>query len=201
MVVDLSTATAEELAAAGRGLGRLGGRTDGGRGHLLMAGGRESDARLEKESAAADVAVAVEAAGGGAVDDLAAAIAEALRGLAGVPGRRVAVVVTDGARRSDREAWRRAAEAADQAGAPLLVTGLWSGRFDPGIRRQLRELAATTGGRLFLVQGAAGLETMLEEYGMLLDAAVSLRFAEGGGEVRLEATRPELEVRAPRRIR
>ena len=75
------------------------------------------------------------------------------------------LVVTDGLGTRSKKPWAEVHRAAKRAGIPVLVAGIWSEDFPAGLRKELRKLAAATGGAVFYVQGPGQADDLVERFG------------------------------------
>jgi hypothetical protein len=122
-------------------------------------------------------------------------------------GRTFLVLLTDGRNEPAKEEWQAAAEAAGEAGVPILVIALWDEGFNSRTRKSLKRLTDVSGGSLFLVQGRAQLESAADRFGRYLDGGYSVRFRSPGGDpqtatmISVSASDKELEVSAPKSVR
>ncbi len=204
LAVDLSPAGASEFEQIRRYLRPLARRATDGRGRLFAAatGGGEGSGWSEDAS---PLERALRAGGGGNLPEL---VETSLALFKGQRARTFLVVLTDG-RSGDptKAAWKEAAEAAADAGVPVLVMALWNNEFSQRTRKNLQQLAGATGGRLFLAQGIDQLPLAVERYLRVLDSGVALRFRpptpskEGVRKIAVEATEKGVEVQNPRTIR
>jgi hypothetical protein len=137
--------------------------------------------------------------------DLAGMVTAALAGLVDRPGRRLALVVTDGGDTGSRDDWRRAEETATAAAAPILVVER------PGLEGRpasaLDRLVESCGGERFSAPTGELMGTVLRHYGDLLEATYAVRFQRPGGtrsapmKVRISTADDTLEVRHPKQVR
>jgi hypothetical protein len=172
-----------------------------GRGRLFVAsssGVGDWDAEPESSSATGSSQPPMNVAG---------LIEAALERFEGERGRRFLVVLTDGRNDPTKDEWRRATDAAGQAGVPILVVALWDGEFSKKTRKNLRKLTAVSGGSLFLVQGRTQIASAADRFGRYLDGGYAVRFRmpslEKGGSIAVlvSAMDREVTVSAPESIR
>jgi hypothetical protein len=139
--------------------------------------------------------------------NVAGLVEAALERFEGERGRRFLVVLTDGRNEPTKDEWRRAADAAGEAGVPILVVALWDGEFSKRTRKQLRKLTDVSGGSLFLVQGRTQIASAADRFGRYIDGGYAIRFrmpsALKGGPVTVSvsATDRDITVNAPESIR
>ena len=138
--------------------------------------------------------------------DLATLVITSLARFEGQRGRTFLILVTDGRFDTSKAVWSDAAMAVDRAGVPILVLTLWDNKFPQRARKQLQQIVAASGGRLFLVQAPDQLGGAVERYGRVIDAGVALRFQTPSGmkspsPVSVKASDRSIEVTAPRMIR
>ena len=200
VAVDVASGSAAGWSQSGGRLFSLVQRARGGRGHVFFA----ADGRIGIWDAGPG-----EARGGPAsvsAGGLTSLIIDSLGRFEGHRGRAFLVVVTDGRSDADKAAWKAAADAATRAGVPVLVIALWDDNFSGRIRKNLKEIAESSGGGLFLVQGSDQLDRAAERFGPMIDAGVALRLLLPPGvtlpaQVSVEATEKSLEVTAPKGVR
>ncbi len=171
VAVDVAAGSGAGWSQSGGRLFPLVERTRGGRGHVFFAADGRIGAWDGGPGAARGNQDVVSAAG------LTSLIIESLGRFEGRRGRSFLVVVTDGRSDEDKAAWKAATDAAAGAGVPVLVIALWDDNFNYRIRRNLKEVAESSGGGLFLVQGSDQLDRAAERFGPMIDAGVALRFA------------------------
>ena len=200
VAVDLSPSDVSKWPAIGRGLEPLTERVGGGRGRVFVAtDGNETDWDVDPEK----IPEALESPAGG---DLATLIVTSLARFEGQRGRTFLILLTDGRFDTSKSTWSDATAAVDRAGVPILVLALWNDDFPQRARKTLQQIAAASGGRLFLVQGTDQLGGVVERYGRIIDAGVALRFqmpagAKSPSPVSVEAKDRSIEVTAPKMIR
>jgi hypothetical protein len=200
VAVDLSPAGLSKWPAIGRGLEPLTERVGGGRGRVFVAtDGFETDWDV-------DPGKIPEALGSPAGGDLATLIVTSLARFEGQRGRTFLILLTDGHFDTSKSTWSDAMAVVDRAGVPILVLALWNDEFPQRARKTLQQIAAASGGRLFLVQGTNQLGGVVERYGRIIDAGVTLRFQMPAGmkspsPVSVEAKERSIEVTAPKMIR
>jgi hypothetical protein len=124
----------------------------------------------------------------------------------GQRGRTFLILLTDGHFETSKSTWSDATAAVDRAGVPILVLALWNDEFPQRARKTLQQIAAASGGRLFLVQGTDQLGGAVERYGRIIDAGVALRFQMPAGmkspsPISVEANDRSIKVTAPKMIR
>ena len=200
VAVDLSPEQVSEWPAVGRALEPLAERAGGGRGRIFVAtdgdqGGWELDPGRISE--------ALESPPGG---DLATLVLTSLARFEGQRGRSFLILVTDGRFDASKAVWSDAAMAVDRAGIPILVLALWDDKFPQRARKHLQQIAAASGGRLFMVQAPDQLGGAVERYGRVIDAGVALRFQKPPGMkspslVSVKANDRSIEITAPKMIR
>ena len=140
-------------------------------------------------------------------DNVARLVIASIERFEGRFGRTFLVVLTDGRNEPAKEEWQAAAEAAGEAGVPILVIALWDEKFNNRTRKSLKKLTDISGGSLFLVQGRAQLESAADRFGRYLDGGYSVRFRspDGGRQtvttVSVSASEKDLDVSAPKTIR
>jgi hypothetical protein len=198
---DLSPQSAVDWQRISRGLDPLMERARDGRGRAFVATVGEVGGWNEQPTTFEDEVD--EVAGG----DLAGLISDSLRQFEGLRGRSVLLVVTDGRSQPSKDEWRRVAASVETAGVPVLVASLWDDRFSQRLRKQLSEVAASSGGRSFLVQGADQFVSVVERFGPLIDTTVALRIevvsltGDRAFNLSVSTTDPTVEVAAPKSIR
>ena len=200
VAVDLSPADVSKWPVIARGLEPLTERVGGGRGRVFVATeGNETDWDVDPGK----IPEALESPAGG---DLATLIVASLARFEGHRGRTFLILLTDGRFDTSKSTWSDATAAVDGAGVPILVLALWNDDFPQRARKTLQQIAAASGGRLFLVQGTDQLGGVVERYGRIIDAGVALRFQMPAGmkspsPVSVEAKDRSIEVTAPKMIR
>jgi VWFA-related protein len=128
----------------------------------------------------------------------------ALHYFSGLRSKRALIVLTDGADTMSRYQFSEALEFARRAGVALYPIGLRLSQRDFEARSKLQQLAAETGGRAYMIEGAGGLARVYEEIERELRAQFLLVYqsphTEGDGyrEVEVQLTRPGLEVKTIR---
>jgi hypothetical protein len=198
---DLSPQSAVDWQRISRGLDPLMERARDGRGRAFVATVGEVGGWNEQPTTFEDEVD--EVAGG----DLAGLISDSLRQFEGLRGRSVLLVVTDGRSQPSKDEWRRVAASVETAGVPVLVASLWDDRFSQRLRKQLSEVAASSGGRSFLVQGADQFVSVVERFGPLIDATVAVRIeaasltGDRAFNLKVNVADPAVEVAAPKSIR
>jgi hypothetical protein len=200
VAVDLSPAGVSEWPEVGRALASLAERAGGGRGGVFVAtDGDQSGWDIDPGK----ISEALESPAGG---DLATLVITSLTRFEGHRGRTFLILVTDGRFDASKAVWSDAATAVDRAGVPILVLALWGNKFPQKARKHLQQIAAASGGRLFLIQAPDQLGGAVERYGRVIDAGVALRFQKPPGmkspsPVSLKANDRSIEITAPRMIR
>jgi hypothetical protein len=200
VAVDLSPADVSGWPAIGRGLEPLAERVGGGRGRFFVAtDGNETDWDVDP----GEISEALKSPAG---SDLAALIVASLAHFEGQRGRTILILLTDGHFETSKSTWSDATAAVDRAGVPILVLALWNDEFPQRARKTLQQIAAASGGRLFLVQGTEQLGGAVERYGRIIDAGVALRFQMPVGlkspsPISVEANDRSIKVTAPKMIR
>jgi len=200
VAVDLSPAEVPRWPAIGRGLEPLVERVGGGRGRFFVAtDGNETDWAADP----AEISEALESPTGG---DLATLVVASLAHFEGQRGRTFLILLTDGHFETSKSTWSDATAAVDRAGVPILVLALWNDEFPQRARKNLQQIAAASGGRLFLVQGTDQLGGAVERYGRIIDAGVALRFQMPAGmkspsPISVDANDRSIKVTAPKKIR
>jgi len=200
VAVDLSPEQVSKWTAVGRALAPLAERAGGGRGRVFVA----TDG--DQSGWDVDPGKISEAMGSPAGGDLATLVITSLARFEGQRGRTFLILVTDGRFDTSKAVWSDAAMAVDRAGVPILVLALWDDKFPQRARKQLQQIVAASGGRLFLVQAPDQLQGAVERYGRVIDAGVALRFQPPPGmkspsSVSVKASDRSIEVTAPRMIR
>ena len=200
VAVDLSPEQVYQIPAIGCALAPLAERTRGGRGRVFVA--TDSD-QSGWDVDPGKISEALESPVGG---DLATLVISSLARFEGQRGRTFLILVTDGRFDTSKAAWGDAAAAVDRAGIPILVLALWDDRFPQRARKNLQQITAASGGRLFLVQAGDQLGGGVERFGRIIDAGVALRFQRPPGmksptSVSLKADDRTVEVTAPKMIR
>jgi hypothetical protein len=150
------------------------------RGVVLLQG--RSPAIGLRPSAPSDVARQIEALDLSASGELPALLSKALEGLEAHREMACLILVTDGLGPTDGAGWREARRAAGEAGLPILVGGIWSDGFDPGLRKELGRVADASGGGVFFLQGSEDSGELLERFGPILDRLGSDPPAGAAGE-------------------
>jgi len=200
VAVDLSPAAASKWPAIGRGLEPLVERAGGGRGRVFVAtDGAETDWDVDPRK----ISEVLESPAGG---DLATLIVTSLARFEGQRGRTFLILLTDGRFDTSKAVWADATAAVDRAGVPILVLAMWNDEFPQRARKTLQQIAAASGGRLFLVQGIDQFGGVVERYGRTIDAGIALRFEMPAGmkspsSVSVDANDRSIEVIAPKMIR
>ena len=200
VAVDLSPAGVSGWPAVGRALASLAKRAGGGRGRVFVAtDGDQSGWELDPGNIS-------EALGSPAGGDLATLVITSLARFEGHRGRSFLILVTDGRFDASKAVWSDAAMAVDRAGVPILVLALWDNKFPQKARKHLQQIAAASGGRLFLIQAPDQLGGAVERFGRVIDAGVALRFQKPPGmkspsPVSVKANDRSIEITAPRMIR
>jgi len=151
----------------------------------------------------AEISEALESPTGG---DLATLVVASLAHFEGQRGRTFLILLTDGHFETSKSTWSDATAAVDRAGVPILVLALWNDEFPQRARKNLQQIAAASGGRLFLVQGTDQLGGAVERYGRIIDAGVALRFQMPAGmkspsPISVDANDRSIKVTAPKKIR
>ena len=175
-------------------------RAGGGRGRVFVA----TDG--DQSGWDVDPGKISEALGSPAGTHLATLVITSLARFEGQRGRSFLILVTDGRFDTSKAVWSDAAMAVDRAGVPILVLALWDKKFPQKARKQLQQIAAASGGRLFLIQAPDQLAGAVERYGRVIDAGVALRFQKPPGmkspsTVSLKANDRSIEITAPKMIR
>jgi len=206
LAVDLSATVAPRLPELRRHLGQLALQVEASGGSVSLVVGVDVASRVLDWGAGPDAVVeALRSSGSERRGDLAGMVTEAFAGLAGRPGRRLALVVTDGGDTGNRDGWRRAEEAAVAAAAPVLVVELPGPEGRPSAA--LDRLVDACGGERFAAPTDDVLGTVLRHYGNLLEASWLVRFERppgaGPGPIRVKITTADdsLDVRYPQRVR
>ncbi len=200
VAVDLSPADVSKWPAISRGLEPLAERVGGGRGRIFVAtDGYETDWEVDPGK----FSEALSSPAGG---DLAALIVTSLARFEGQRGRTFLILLTDGRFDTSKAVWADATAAVDRAGVPILVLAMWDDEFPQRARKTLQQIAAASGGRLFLVQGIDQFGGVVERYGRTIDAGIALRFEMPAGmkspsPVSVEADDRTVKVTAPKMIR
>jgi len=200
VAVDLSPEQVSKWPAVASALAPLAERTGGGRGRVFVAtDGDQSGWKIDPEKIS-------EALGSPAGGDLATLVITSLARFEGQRGRSFLILVTDGRFDTSKAIWDDAAMAVNRAGVPILVVALWDKKFPQRARKHLQQMAATSGGRLFLIQAPDQLGGAVERFGRVIDAGVSLRFQRPPGmkspsPVSVKASDQSIEITAPKMIR
>ena len=200
IVVDVATGSSVGWSLSGGRLFPLVQRARGGHGHVFFAaGGRVG----EWDGGPGDPR---DGAGSASSGDVTSLIIDSLERFEGRRGRKFLVVVTDGRIDADKTVWKRAADVAETSGVPVLIIALWDENFSQRIRKNLKTIANSSGGGLFLVQGSDQLDRAAERFGPMIDAGVALRFVVPPGvvlpaAVSVNASGKSLEVSAPEGVR
>jgi len=200
VAVDLSPAGISEWPAVGRALAPLAERAGGGRGRVFVAtDGDQSGWEIDPGKIS-------EALGSPAGGDLATLVITSLARFEGQRGRSFLILVTDGRFDTSNAVWSDATMAVDRAGVPILVLALWDKKFPQRARKHLQQIAAASGGRLFLIQAPDQLGGAVERYGRVIDAGVALRFQKPSGmkspsQVSVKANDRSIDITAPKNIR
>jgi hypothetical protein len=200
VAVDLSPAGVSEWPEVGRAMAPLAERAGGGRGRAFVAtDGEQSGWDVDPWK----IAPALESPAGA---HLATLVITSLARFQGQRGRTFLLLVTDGRFDPSKALWSDAAMALDRAGVPILVLALWDEKFPQRARKHLQQIAAASGGRLFLIQSPDQLGGAVERYGRVIDAGVALRFQKPPGmkspsPVLVKANDRSIEITAPKMIR
>ena len=200
VAVDLSPEQVSKWPAVASALAPLAERTGGGRGRVFVAtDGDQSGWKIDPEKIS-------EALGSPAGGDLATLVITSLARFEGQRGRSFLILVTDGRFDTSKAIWDDAAMAVNRAGVPILVVALWDKKFPQRARKHLQQMAAASGGRLFLIQAPDQLGGAVERFGRVIDAGVSLRFQRPPGmkspsPVSVKASDQSIEITAPKMIR
>ena len=202
VAVGMGPASASDAPWVGRMVGELAARAADGRGRVLVrtAGGGDSGWGVDP----AVVPELVTAAELPAEHDLPGLVRSSLDRFRGLRGRAFLLVVTDGGGWGSGDGWKDAFEAADLAGVPVLVAGLWNGDFGRGLRKDLRRLGELSGGAVFYLQGAVQADDLIERFGPVIDGSVAVRVDLPPGTTGVEVRAPGLEgaeVRASTTVR
>lgn len=200
IAVDVETGSGVGWLQSGGQLFSLVQRARAGRGHVFFATGSTVG---EWDGGSGDPGGATDTASSG---DLTSLIVQSLERFRGRRGRSFLVVVTDGRVDADKTAWKKAEAAAESSGVPVLVVALWDENFSNRVRKNLKNIAGSSGGGLFLVQGGDQLDRAAERFGPMIDAGVAIRFVVPPGvalpaPVSIQATEETFEVTAPEGVR
>lgn len=125
------------------------------------------------------------------------ALVYALYQFRGVRGRRAMVLLSDGDDTASLVPWQDARAYAERAGVSIYTIGLGVGSGSLGIRDKLRDLAAETGGRTYLIDRAEELAGVYEQIERELRSQYLLAFSPDPPAH--EGERHELEVKVNRR--
>jgi hypothetical protein len=161
IAVDLHGPSATELGWIAGMTQALVDRVDGIDLVHLQNRGDGPDLRPSSPDAVARLVEGVDLSASGELSRLILDVATSLRGYDGRVGL---VVITDGLGPRRKSVWRQALDAAGEAGVPILVGGIWSDGFEPGLRKDLRKLADLTGGQVFYVQGSEQVDDLLDRF-------------------------------------
>jgi len=131
------------------------------------------------------------------------ALHAAYRKIGTIEGRKALILLSDGEDTSSRMGYKRVLEEAKSNNTILYTIGIeGDGSFDRGV---LKELAETTGGKSFVVKKAEELsgvyQRIADELGKQYYVSYSTTNENWDGHwvpIRLEATRPEIKLRARR---
>ena len=202
VAVGMGPGSASDASWVGRMVGELAARAAGGRGRVLVRTAAGADSGWGVDPAVVPELVA--SAEPPAELDLPGLVRSSLDRFRGLRGRAFLLVVTDGGGAGSGDGWKDAFEAADLAGVPVLVAGLWNGDFGRGLRKDLRRLGELSGGAVFYLQGAVQADDLLERYGPVIDGSAAVRVDLPPGTTGVEVRAPGLdgvEVRASTTVR
>lgn len=202
VAVGMGPGSASDAPWVGRMVGELTTRAAGGRGRVLVRTAAGADSGWGVDPAVVPELVAV--AELPAEHDLPGLVRSSLDRFRGLRGRAFLLVVTDGGGAGSGDGWKDAFEAADLAGVPVLVAGLWNGDFGRGLRKDLRRLGELSGGAVFYLQGAVQADDLLERFGPVIDGSAAVRVDLPPGTTGVEVRAPGLdgaEVRASTTVR
>ncbi len=124
----------------------------------------------------------------------------------GFPGQRALVLLSDGDDTKSAYSYRDVLEYARRSGVAIYTVGLGISTMDVTAKKKLRELAAETGGRSFMIEHAEELSGVYHEIEEELRSRYMLAFAPPPGlgpgyhEVAVEVRRRGLDVRTARGV-
>ncbi len=206
IAVDLSGSMDTYLPDVSQQLGRLALRAAGGEGELLLATtDPEPRIAIDWGASPSQLAESLMQAGGPQGGDLAGLVVTSVQAFEGRGGRRVLIVVTDGAATADRPAWQAAADAVGAAGVPVIVVAFRGAQLAERTRRSLEQLAASSGGKSYVLPDTGMLEMTLEYLVELIQGSYVLRFEGSGGgaprKVRVDVDDKGFVVLHPKTLR
>jgi len=207
VVAHVASETLVDLPALEGLLGRLAVQASDGRGSVYAVSASEQGASGRWDATADETAALLRPEAGSGRADLAQAVVAALDGLGHRSGRRVLVVVVDGGDSSERSGWRAAADAAEDAGIPVLVVGVEGGRLESSTRRGLERVVDASGGVAYFPRptDAGLLELVSDLYADIVATTYDLRLPRPASgdtvKVKVEVLGGGTEVRHSRRIR
>lgn len=100
----------------------------------------------------------------GPADELPTLVSAALKNTVRDSDSIFVLVLTDGLGPRSKKAWTQALMDADDAGAPVLIAGVWNDGFSSGARKNLRKLADVSDGSVFYLQGPEQTDALVERF-------------------------------------
>jgi hypothetical protein len=182
LAVDTSASMDSQLPEMSRLLSGLAIRTLGSDGGLfLVTADPEPAVTLEWGATPSDLANALARPGRSDEVDVIGLITTALDQFEGRTGRRFLIVVTDGAHVTTKSDWKNVTPVVDAAGIPIFVLGVRAETLKDRARRDLDRLAASTGGKSYLVQESGMLSMTSDHIADLIAGSYAIRFQRSTG--------------------
>jgi hypothetical protein len=182
LAVDTSASMAGQLPEMSRLLSGLAIRTLGSEGGLfLVTADPEPTVALAWGATPSDLANALARPGRSDEVDVIGLITTALDQFQGRTGRTFLIVVTDGAHVTTKSDWKNVTPVVDAAGIPIFVLGVRAETLKDRARRDLDRLAASTGGKSYLVQESGMLNMTIDHIADLIAGSYAIRFQRSTG--------------------